>query len=253
LENSSKTLLSIIIPAYNEEHRLPRAFEQIEEFRQTISYDLEVIIVENGSRDRTAEVTKQYAEQYPYIRLLQVETRGKGLAVKAGMLAASGDYRFMADADFSMPVKEIHKFLPPKLDHYDIAIGSREANGAKRINEPEYRHIIGRVNTWIIKLIALRGFEDTQCGFKMFTGEAAEDLFSVQQANGIGFDVELIYIAVKRGYRIEEIGVTWYFDAESKMRLVQDSWALLKEIWAIRHNWREGLYDRQSVSPTPTT
>ncbi len=241
-----KPLLSIIIPAHNEERRLPIAFDKIDAFLKTQSFSAEVVVVENGSHDRTAEVTREYAQTHPYIRLLEVQTRGKGLAVKAGMLAAHGDHRFICDADLSMPIEEIVKFLPPHSDGYDINIGTREGEGARRIDEPEYRHFMGRVNNLIIKLFALPDFEDTQCGFKMFNRAAAEDLFSVQQMNGIGFDVEILFIARRRGYTVREVPITWYFDADSRMRLVQDSLNMLREIWHVRRNWSKGMYARQS-------
>ncbi|MCA9909532.1 MAG: glycosyltransferase, partial [Anaerolineae bacterium] len=161
--------LSIVIPAHNEEKRLPIAFEKIDTFLQTQPYIAEVIVVENGSQDRTAEVAEAYSRTHPFVRVIRVETRGKGLAVKAGMLAARGDYRFICDVDLSMPIEEITRFLPPYSDGYDISIATREGKGARRVGEPEYRHAIGRINNWIIKLTAVRDFEDTQCGFKMFS------------------------------------------------------------------------------------
>jgi len=239
---ATRPFLSIIMPAHNEELRLPPSLEKIDAFLKTQSYEAEVIVVENGSHDRTAEITQTFAATHPYVRLLVVNTRGKGLAVKAGMLEARGEYRFICDVDLSMPIEEIVHFLPPVIDGFDILIGSREGKGARRIGEPAYRHIMGRVNNWIIKLAAVRGFEDTQCGFKMFARRAADDLFSIQRMNGIGFDVELLFIAQKRGYRICEVPITWYFDPDSRMRLVQDSLKILVEIWDIRQNWRKGLY-----------
>lgn len=238
-------LLSIIIPAHNEERRLPLSLTKIDAFLKKQPYDAEVIVVENGSQDRTSEVVRQFAQEHPYVRLIEAHTRGKGLAVKQGMLAARGQYRFMCDADLSMPIEELEKFMPPQLEGYDVVIGSREAAGSRRVNEPEYRHMIGRISNFLVKLIALRGYEDTQCGFKLFTAQAADDLFSVQQTNGIGFDVELIFIADKRGYKVYEMPVTWYFDPESKMRLVDDSLKMIKELWDIRQNWRKGLYERK--------
>ena len=234
--------LSIILPALNEEGRLPRCLEQIDRFLQTQPYDAEVIVAENASTDRTAAITLEFAQTHPYVRLLQLKERGKGRAVKAGMLAADGDYRFICDVDLSMPIEEIVKFLPPAAAGYNISIATREGKEARRVDEPEYRHLMGRINNWIIKLNALPDFEDTQCGFKMFDRESAEDLFSVQQMNGIGFDVELLFIAKRRGYTIREVPITWYFDADSRMRLVQDSLNILREIWDIRQNWRKGLY-----------
>ena len=203
--------LSIILPALNEEQRLPRCLEQIDQFLQTQPFDAEVIVAENASTDRTAEVTRMFAADHPYVRLLQLKERGKGRAVKAGMLAADGDYRFICDVDLSMPIEEIVKFLPPAADGYDISIATREGKGARRVDEPEYRHLMGRINNLIIKVAALPDFEDTQCGFKMFNRAAAEDLFSVQRMNGIGFDVELLFIAKRRGYKIREVPITWIF------------------------------------------
>ncbi len=243
-----RPLLSIVIPAHNEEHRLPPSLAKIDAFLRTQPFEAEIVIVENGSHDRTTEVAHAFAADHPNVHVISVTTRGKGLAVKAGMMAARGEYRFICDTDLSMPIEEIVKFLPPFSDGHDISIGTREGADANRIGEPEYRHLIGRVNNLIIQLTALRGFEDTQCGFKMFNAASAEDLFSVQQMTGIGFDIEILYIAKRRGYKIREVPITWYFDADSRMKLVQDSLKLLTEIWDIRVNWRKGLYDQPTIT-----
>ena len=244
LSDQSRPFLSIIIPAHNEENRLPPSLEAIDTFLAKQDYTAEVIIVENGSQDRTLKVAQEHAQIYPYIHVIQSpdNLRGKGLAVKQGMLAAKGEWRFICDADLSMKIDDLVNFLPPHVEDYDIIIASREAPGAKRVDEPEYRHIMGRIATLIIKLGAMRDFEDTQCGFKMFHSQIAEDLFDVQRMNGIGFDVELLFIAKKRGYKIKEIPITWYYDPYSTMRLWDDSIKLVKEIWQIRQNWREGKY-----------
>lgn len=236
--------LSIILPALNEEQRLPRCLDQIDQFISTQPFDAEVIVAENASTDRTAAIALEYAKTHPYVKLIQLKERGKGRAVKAGMLAADGDYRFICDVDLSMPIEEIVKFLPPASDDCDISIATREGEGARRVDEPEYRHIMGRINNLIIKIMALPDFEDTQCGFKMFNRAAADDLFRVQRMHGIGFDVELLFIAKRRGYKIREVPITWYFDADSRMRLVGDSLNILREIWEIRQNWRKGAYER---------
>lgn len=238
----SKVYLSIIIPAHNEEGRLPVAFEKIHEFLKKQDFTYEVMVVENGSLDKTSEITKKFAKKYKYIKLMEVKTRGKGLAVKQGMLAAKGDFRFICDADLSMPIEEITKFLPPKTKGVDVIIGTREGKGARRIGEPWKRHFMGRAFNLIIKLTAVGGFEDTQCGFKMFTAEAATKLFSAQKLNGIGFDVELIFLAKKIGYKIKEVPITWYFDSDSRMRLVQDSMKALLEIWEMQRTWWSGGY-----------
>lgn len=245
--SSQNPYLSIIIPAHNEEQRLPPSLAKIDAFLQQQPYTYEVIVVENGSSDRTSEVTRTFAQTHPYVKLLEVTTRGKGLAVKAGMLEARGDYRFICDTDLSMPIEEIAKFLPPQIEGFDLMIGTREGKGAQRIGEPEYRHLMGRVLNWIVKLTAVNEFEDTQCGFKMFNRASAEDLFNVQRMTGIGFDVELIFIAQKRGYKIVDVPITWYFNADSRMRLIQDSLHILLEIWQIHQNWRKGLYEKATT------
>jgi glycosyltransferase involved in cell wall biosynthesis len=239
-------MLSIVIPVHNEEKRLPTALEQIDAFMKQQPYTAEVVIVENGSEDDTVAVARRFSLSCPYIRLFREDARGKGLAVRRGMIEARGKYRFMADVDFSMPVEEINNFLPSKLTGFDIAIGSREAPGAVRYNEPFHRHLMGRVLNWLVKLFAIPDFEDTQCGFKCFTAEAADDIFPLQRMNGIGFDVESLYIAKKRGYKMVEVPINWYYNADSRMKLVGDSMAILGEIFAIRKNWRNGLYERRS-------
>ncbi len=241
-----RPFLSIVIPALNEANRLPRTLTQIDGFLRQQPYSAEVVVVENGSTDNTVDVVRRFAQDHPYVKLFAGEPRGKGRAVKRGMLESCGEYRFICDADLSMPIEELAKFLPPQLDHYDIAIGSREAKGAHRYDEPRYRHLMGRVNNFLIKLITVRGFEDTQCGFKSFSREAAEDLFNVQRMNGIGFDIELLYIAQKRGYHIVEVPINWYYNGDSKMRLVQDSLGIIREMFEIRRNWRSGLYKKVS-------
>ncbi|MGB7340008.1 MAG: dolichyl-phosphate beta-glucosyltransferase [Phototrophicaceae bacterium] len=238
--------LSIVIPALNEEHRLPPTLASIDVYLSQQDYTYEVIIVDNGSTDQTQAVVESFAQEHPYIQFIQLAERGKGRAVKAGMLAATGDYRFICDADLSMPIEELSKFLPPNGLGADVLIGSREGEGANRVGEPEYRHMIGRIFNFIVKLTAVNEFEDTQCGFKMFSREAADDLFSVQQMNGIGFDVELIYIALRRDYNVVDVPITWYYDDDSRMRLFQDSLHILVEIWEIRQNWRKGVYERKT-------
>ena len=248
MSQQSSPFLSIVIPAHNEETRLPPSLAQINAYLQQQDYSSEVIIVENGSKDRTFEVAREFADAFDHIRVIQSpdNLRGKGLAVKQGMLAAEGDWRFICDADLSMRIEDIARFLPPESNGFDLIIASREAPGAQRVDEPEFRHMIGRVNNWIIKAAALDDFEDTQCGFKMFNRSAALDLFGVQKMNGIGFDVELLYIAKRRGYKIKEVPITWYYDSYSTMRLWDDSINMLREIWDIRQNWRRGDYEKRA-------
>jgi dolichyl-phosphate beta-glucosyltransferase len=235
--------LSIIIPAYNEERRLPNTFEQLFNFLNAQTYRYEVLLIENGSTDNTFDIAQSYSKNHKELQVLQCQERGKGLAVKYGMLEAKGEYRFMCDADFSMPPEEINRFLPPVLDGYDIAIASREAPGAVRFNEPFHRHLIGRGFNLMIRLLALPGLHDTQCGFKCFRAEVAEALFRKQTIPGWSFDVEVLYIAKKSGCRIIELPVPWYFNAESKIKVLRDSYRMGLDLFKIRLNGLKGVYD----------
>jgi dolichyl-phosphate beta-glucosyltransferase len=237
-----KPHLSIIIPAHNEERRLPQTLEQVVHFAASQSFETEILVVENASSDRTLEVGNEYAGRHPIVRVLHEDLPGKGRAVKKGMLAAKGAYRLFADADFSMPPEEIVHFIPPVVD-VPVAIASREAPGAVRYDEPFYRHITGRVFNSLIRLLVLPALNDTQCGFKMFRADVAEDLFRHQTLMGWSFDVELLYIASRRGYPILEIPIPWYFNPESKVNVFRDSWRMFLDLLTIRRNGRKGLYD----------
>jgi glycosyltransferase involved in cell wall biosynthesis len=242
----STPFLSIVIPAHNEEKRLPRTLEQVFAFLSTQNYHAEVIVVENGSTDRTMQLAMEYAEKHPGMHVLGIDGRGKGLAVKEGMRAAQGTYRFICDADLSMPIEEISKFLPPVLENFDIAIGSREASGSVRYNEPSYRHWGGRAINLAIRVLILPGLQDTQCGFKCFTAEAADKLFKLQTLTGWSFDIELLYMARRKGMRVCEVPINWYYDPDSKIRAVRDALNMLKDILRIHLNALRGMYDTDS-------
>jgi glycosyltransferase involved in cell wall biosynthesis len=237
--------LSIIIPIFNEEKRLPKTLEQVFNFLKSQSYPAEVILVENGSTDRSFEVAQAHLEKYPQLVVLKELQRGKGLAVRRGMLAAKGTYRFMCDADFSMPTTEIPRFLPPAMEGCDIAIASREAVGAVRFNEPYYRHLVGRIYNWLIRILALPGLHDTQCGFKCFKAETAEELFRDQTITGWSFDVEVLFIANRKNYRIVEVPIQWYFNPDSKISVIRDSARMGFDLLKIRMNSAQGLYDQK--------
>ena len=238
----NQPFLSIIIPARNEESRLPHAMEQVFAFLEKQPYRSEVLIVENASTDRTLQVAQQFAGNFPNLRVLQETRPGKGGAIRRGILAAGGEYRFVADADFSMPVEEIKRFLPPACA-CDIAIASREAPGAVRHGEPYYRHFTGRVFNLLIRMLVLPGLQDTQCGFKCFSGAVTEDIFPYQTLNGWSFDVEILLIARRRGYTIQEIGIPWYYNAGSKISVLHDSGRMFLDLLTIRRNARRGVYD----------
>ena len=241
--NLNNPFLSIIIPAHNEEGRLPRTLGQIFEFLKKQNYTSEVIVVENGSSDRTLELAHEFASQHPNVTVLKEEQRGKGNAVRHGMLMARGEYRFICDADLSMPIDEIQKFIPPAISDFDIAIGSREAPGAIRYNEPSYRHLGGRAINLAIRLFILPGLNDTQCGFKCFRAEIAEGIFRQQTLLGWSFDIENLFIARRKKLRIKEIPIQWYYDPESKVSAVRDALQMLGDIFRIHLNAMRGKYD----------
>jgi glycosyltransferase involved in cell wall biosynthesis len=240
--------LSIIVPAHNEEERLQASLQQILSFLDSQPYDAEVIVVENGSTDRTAQIAQDLAKEHEIVEVASLTGRGKGLAVRHGMLAAKGTYRFICDADLSMPIENVSRFLPPQLREFDVAIASREVPGAIRYNEPAYRHWIGRIFNTLVRIMALPGFQDTQCGFKCFRDEVAIDLFSVQKLDGWTFDVEVLYIAMKRGYRILEIPIPWYHIPGSRIRVLPDSFAMFMDLFTIRRLWRAGKYNESGAA-----
>ena len=241
-----KPFLSIIIPAHNEAQRLPPSLEKINSFLQQQAYSAEVIVVENGSSDGTLAIAQEFAREMPNLQVFHEEARGKGLAIKRGMMEAMGDYRFLCDADLSMPIEQVNRFLPPTLEPVDVAIGSREVPGAQRFNEPPYRHFIGRIFNAMVRWLLLPGLQDTQCGFKCFRDEVAEAVFPLQTLDGMSFDAEVLFIARKKGYQVVEVPIDWYHDPDSRVRLVQDSLRMGLDLLKIR--WRDfkGGYDTQA-------
>lgn len=245
-DSEHRPLLSIIIPAYNEEERLPKSLEQVAAFVEKQDYGIEVIVIDNNSTDRTPEIAGGFSAEHAYARTIHEPQQGKGIAVKSGMLAGQGEYLFVCDADFSMPVEEISKFMPPQMDGYDVAIASRELPESRRVGEPEYRHLMGRVYNLIVRLFAIPKVHDTQCGFKSFRYEVAQDVFPYQTIHGWGFDVEVLFIALKRGYKLEEVPITWYYMPQSRVQPMRDSINMFLEVLKVRMNDRRGLYNQNA-------
>ncbi len=236
--------LSIVIPAYNEEQRLPDTLAQLQAFCARQSFEIEVLVVDDGSQDGTCRIVEEQALTWPWLRLIRLAHAGKGQAIKQGFLAAQGALVFMCDADLSMPLEELPRFLMAMREGCGVAIGSREAPGAVRYREPIRRHLMGRVFNWLVRLLVLPDIQDTQCGFKCFTRQAAHDVASCQQLSGWGFDVELLFIARKRGYILREVPIAWYYKPSSRIHPLRDALHMTRDLFAIRHNDQSGYYEQ---------
>jgi dolichyl-phosphate beta-glucosyltransferase len=259
---SAQPLVSVVIPAYNEERRLPQTLARVDDYFQSQSYLTEILVVDDGSSDDTARIVEAFAREHSRVRLIQNDHRGKGYTVRTGMLAARGHIVLFSDADLSTPIQEIEKLMPWFERGYEIVIGSREGLGAQRIKEPFYRHIMGRVFNFIVQMLTVRGIQDTQCGFKAFREDAARDVFARMQLYGdnakpirggmvTAFDVEALFIGFKSGYRIKEVPVQWRYGTETKVNPLRDSYRNFRDVLMVRWNDMRGMYD--SPSPHPKT
>ena len=240
----SDCYLSVVIPAFNEERRLPGTLDTVCAFLANKSYAWEILVADDGSSDTTAAIVSRAAQDDTRVRLVSLPHRGKGWAVKNGMLAARGEWRFLCDADLSMPIELLDGLLPDDDRSTDIIIGSREAPGARRIGEPRRRWLMGRAFNAMTRILAVPGIADTQCGFKVFRAAAAETLFSLQTLDGFAFDAEILFLARRRGFTVAEIGIDWHYRSESKVRPLRDGWRTLRDLVIIRYRSLAGQYGR---------
>lgn len=233
--------LSIVIPAFNEEPRIGDTLRLANAYLSKQGYDAEIIVVDDGSTDRTAFVVQTL---YPDVRVISyAQNRGKGYAVKTGMLAAAGDYRIFMDADGSTPISDIELFWPRFDDGADIVIGSRSLPQSQVIvRQHPFRENMGRMFNVLVKLLLIPGFIDTQCGFKGFTARSAQVVLSRQRLDGFSFDTELLYIAQRHGLRIDEVPVLWCNSPHSRVRMFADSARMFWDLFRIRVNGMAGKY-----------
>lgn len=234
--------LSVVIPAYNEERRLPETLATARAYLSSQPYAWEIVVADDGSEDATAGVVSGVSQEDQRVRLLTLPHRGKGWAVKNGMLAARGQFRFLCDADLSMPIELLERLLSGNDQTREIVIGSREAPGARRIGEPRRRWLMGRVFNTMTRILAVPGIADTQCGFKVFSASAAAALFELQTLDGFAFDAEILFLARRRGFRVTEIGIDWHYRSESKVRPIRDGWNTLRDLVIIRYRASKGRY-----------
>ncbi len=238
--------LSIIIPVYNEEKRLPKTLKDIDGYLSKQPYDYEILVVDNGSTDKTVQFVKDSAERIRGLKLIEGSSkRGKGFAVKKGMLASQGDFRIFVDADNSTSLDQIEKMWPEFEKGCDIAIGSRDVKGAV-LDPPQpwlRDMVLGEGFKLYRKLIiGLWGIQDTQCGFKCFTKKAAEEIFPKCKIEDFAFDPEILVIAKKHGYKIKEIPVHWKNDLESKVNF-KSILNMALDLIRIKLNLIKGMYD----------
>lgn len=247
-----KPRLSVVIPAYNEEPNFKKGLiDEAPRYLSKQSYDYEILIVDDGSDDETADLAQKFAKKYKNVRVIKNPHQGKAETVKTGVIEAKGEYILFTDFDQATPLSEVEKLLP-LFPEYDIAIGSRQLPGAKREKEPFHRHLMGLVFNLIVQIIAVRGIWDTQAGFKCFKAGVAKELFGKLKVYGKGkqvkgalvtaFDVELLFIAKKMGYKIKEVPIIWHHVATSRVNPIKDSLRMLRDVIKIRFNDLRGIY-----------
>ena len=236
--------LSVVIPAFNEEARLGETLDELTTFLQRQPWDWEIRVVDDGSSDGTCGIVEAYRQKNPRVVLQREPHRGKGGAVKAGLLSATRAYRFICDADLSMPVSELPRFLPTASNPFDIAIGSREGVGARRVGEPLTRHVAGRVFNYAVQRLMVPGINDTQCGFKLFTATAVETIFPRVTVDGWAFDIEVLTIARAWGLKVIEVPIEWHYRRASQLSLIRDGARMFLELLRIRARAWGGAYGR---------
>ncbi|MBI4860110.1 MAG: glycosyltransferase family 2 protein [Candidatus Riflebacteria bacterium] len=249
------TQLTVVIPAYNEDARLGATLERVCAYLGGLDRTWDVLVVDDGSRDRTPDLVREIIGRQPQVQLLVNEVnRGKGYTVRRGMLAARGEYVLFSDADLSSPIEEVEKLLPFVRSGFDVAIGSRDIIGSKiEVPQPLHRRLMGYSFMVLRDWIAVSGFRDTQCGFKLFKNAAAQEVFSRGLIDGFCFDVEILAIAKALGYRMCEVPVIWRNDERSKVNPVGDPIKMFRDLFRIRLNAMRGLYGGKVPPGTPGT
>lgn len=238
---------SIVIPAYNESARILATLQSVVACIRAKGWATEVIVVNDGSRDSTADMVREFAKSAPEVRLVENPgNRGKGYSVRSGLLQALGEVVMFTDSDLSAPIEEAERLFAAIEQGADIAIGSRWLESGRQTHrQPLYRQFFGRCFNAVTRGVMGLRFADTQCGFKAFTRAAAQTVFQLQTIERWGFDPEILFIALKRGYRVVEVPVSWAHDERSRMSYLRDGMKMLEEIAIIRWNALLGRYGKQ--------
>ena len=251
LPHGGSPYLSVIVPAFNESGCIGSTIANIRTALAARGFTWELVVVDDGSTDDSVAIARTAAGGDQRIAIVAAPHGGKGAAVRRGILQVSGQWRLVADADLSTSIEQVDAFLAAIVPgETDIVIGSREAAGAVRVDEPWYRHAIGRLFNWIVQAAVFRGIDDTQCGFKLFRAEAAEWLFARQRIDGFGFDVELLYLARRGGFAVRQVPVIWTYDDSSNVT-VSAGLAGFVDIFRVRWNALRGAYDRRIAERDP--
>lgn len=238
MPSESPIELSVVMPAYNEEKNILEAIRRVDVFMKLKNWEWELLISSDGCTDRTDRLVAEYLKTRPdsRVKLLTADrNRGKGASVRQGVLAAQGRMILVTDVDLSSPIKEGDRLIAALNDGADVAIGSRAVRSKDcDVQQSFKRYIAGRIFNFFVKCLVLKGFHDTQCGFKCFKREAAKTLFAAQKLDGFSFDVEVLCLALKKGYKVKEVPVMWKQGATSRVSLFKDSLAMLKELFYLR-------------------
>lgn len=248
----AKPYLSVIIPAYNEEPNFKKGIlDEVPQYLEKQDYPYEVLIVDDGSEDATCQLAEDFTKKHKDTHIIKNPHQGKAETVKSGVAKAKGEFILFTDFDQATPITEVEKLLP-FFPQYDIVIGSRQLPGAKREKEPFYRHLMGLVFNLVVQLIAVRGIWDTQAGFKCFKADVAKNLFNQLKVYGKGkkvkgalvtaFDVELLFIAKKRGYKIKEVPIIWHHVSTTRVNPLKDSLRMFRDVVRVRLNDLRGVY-----------
>lgn len=244
--------LSVVIPAYNEADRIERTLQRVVEYLDARGEPYEVLVVSDGSTDETETLVQRFAQAHPQVQLLAYQpNRGKGYAVRYGVLRARGDWILFSDADLATPIEELEKLERYLMQGYPIAIGSRPLRESQLVvRQPFYREMAGRAFNKVVQLLAVRGIHDTQCGFKLFTRDAAHAIFSQCRLNGFSFDFEALHYAQRLGYPIAEVPIRWMHQEGSKVRLLRDGLRMLRDLFWLRlHAWRSAPQRQAEAKP----
>jgi dolichyl-phosphate beta-glucosyltransferase len=244
--SSAPIELSVVIPAYNESARISQTLQKIRDYLEGRPGRFEIIVADDGSRDGTAERAVAARPEDPNLRVLALgRNQGKGAAVRAGVQAARGRRVLFSDADLSTPIEDLEVLERALDDGAAVAIGSRALRDSRvMVRQPWHRQTMGKVFNLLVQVLALPGIHDSQCGFKLFRQAEAQRLFGAQRLSGFSFDVEILFLARKFGFRVAEVPVSWYDSPASRVDPVLDSARMLRDLFRIRWDWLRGRYTR---------